>query len=236
MVQTKNRKRIGWFWGSKPLIVAVAALVLMSACTTQPTQSGTPTGTTAGTTVANPTSAPAAVSPTQVRTPAPTAAVVGTPVASASGQCAASPVKGFGKVYSENPNVARPLGCAQEPEKVVSMAGQTFQHGFLYWRGDIRQIYAIFDTGRWVAYPDTWNEGDPSPSVGTPAPPGAFEPVRGFGKVWRDGAGVRTALGWATAGERGFNGAAEPFEQGFMVATDNEGIFVLFAAGTWLRF
>ncbi|MDP2659600.1 MAG: hypothetical protein Q8R28_02570 [Dehalococcoidia bacterium] len=218
------------------LIVAVAALVLMSACTTQSTPAGTPSGTKAEAIVATPTSAPAPVSPTQVRTPVPTAALIGTPVTSPTGPCATSPGKAFGKVYSENPNVGRPLGCAQEPEKGASMAEQTFQKGFMYWRGDIRQIYVILDAGRWVAYPDTWNEGDPSPSVGTPTPPETVEPIRGFGKVWRDGPAVRTGLGWATERERGFNGLVQPFEQGVMIGTDKGVIFVLFGSGAWLRF
>jgi len=248
VVQMKNRRRTGWFAGDRRVIMAVAALVLMSACTTQPDPSGTPIGTKAEATVttptgnraetpvATPTPVPAASSPAQVRAPVPTAPNVGNSAASTAGQCATLPVKGLGKVYSENPNVAQPLGCAKEPERVASMAEQTFQKGLMYWRGDNRQIYVILDTGRWAAYPDTWNEGDPSPSVGTPTPPGTVEPVRGFGKVWRDGPGVRTALGWANVGERGFDGLVQPFEQGIMIESDRRVIFVLFAAGTWLRF
>jgi uncharacterized protein with LGFP repeats len=42
--------------------------------------------------------------------------------------------------------------------------------------------------------------------------------VRGFGKVWREGTGVkvRERLGWATAPEKGAPGAYQQFEKGEM--------------------
>ena len=48
-----------------------------------------------------------------------------------------------------------------------------------------------------------------SPRVVVRQPPkGLVEPVRGFGKVWREGTGarVRERLGWATATEKGATG------------------------------
>jgi hypothetical protein len=44
-------------------------------------------------------------------------------------------------------------------------------------------------------------DGTPEPSI--TAPSGLHVPVRGFGKVWREGTGakVRERLGWATAPE-----------------------------------
>lgn len=132
--------------------------------------------------------------------------------------------------------MARALGCAREPEKQAQMAEQPFQKGFMYWRSDTRQIYVVMNTGRWAAYPDTWNEGDPNPLVGGTPPAGALEPTRGFGKVWREQSGVRDSLGWATVQERGFNGVVEPFANGTMLWTDQRVVFVLFSDGTWLRF
>jgi hypothetical protein len=35
-------------------------------------------------------------------------------------------------------------------------------------------------------------------------PPGLYQPIRGFGKLWRTHPEVRDRLGWATAPEQGF--------------------------------
>lgn len=177
-------------------------------------------------------------SPASTLTPTPTVApgVVPTATVTATVQCPIAPVRGFGKVYRENPNVARALGCALDPEKGEYLAEQIFQKGYMFWRNDTRQIYVIMDTGRWAVYPDTWNEGDPSPSLGGAPPAGTMEPVRGFGKVWRERKEVREALGWATAPERGLNGAWEPFSKGAMLWSDRRVIFVLLSDGAWLRF
>ncbi len=205
--------------------VVLAAVLVLISCVQQP-QGATATPARTPSPGTQPTTPPA------VTAPGPTSV----PTAPSTAQCPVSPVRAFGKVYSENPNVARALGCAQQPEKGVYMAEQQFQKGFMYWRSDTRQIYAIMDSGRWAVYPDTWNEGDPSPSVGTPAPSGATEPVRGFGKVWREQSGVRDGLGWGTSQERGFDGVIEPFANGAMLWTDKRIIFVLLLDGAWLRF
>ena len=44
----------------------------------------------------------------------------------------------------------------------------------------------------------------------TIAPPeGRYQPIRGFGKVWRENPQVREQLGWAIAPEQGFEGALQ---------------------------
>lgn len=234
------------------LVVLVLAACTPPAPTATPA-AATPTGAApltsppspAGTQTA-PTGAPATASP--ARTAAPTsAAPPATPTASAAAAavptatapalpCLVLPVRAFGKVYTDNPNVARALGCAREAEKAMLLAEQPFQKGFMYWRSDSRQIHAIMDTGLWVAFPDTWNEGDPSPSLGTPVPAGLVEPGRGFGKVWRDRPEVRDGLGWATNREQGYDGFVQAFTNGTMIWSDRRMTWVLFSDGTWLRF
>ena len=54
-------------------------------------------------------------------------------------------------------------------------------------------------------------------SGGETPPAGLVEPVRGFGKVWRENPAVRQALGWATAPENGEQAQVVRFERGVMV-------------------
>jgi hypothetical protein len=62
-------------------------------------------------------------------------------------------------------------------------------------------IFAFQDTGQVLHYPDTWTTGDPEDDPGLDPPEGLHQPVRGFGKVWREYAGLRDQLGWATMPE-----------------------------------
>lgn len=176
----------------------------------------------------------ATVTPTVVATRAATVMPPAAPVSGAG--CPSRPVRGFGKVYSENPNVARQLGCPLEPEKGVLSAELFFQQGYMFWRSDTRQIYAVMNSGRWAVYPDTWTEADPTPVPTATPPAGLAGPVRGLGKVWRERKEVRDGLGWATGPERGFDGAVQPFDKGTMLWSDGRFIFALFSDGTWLRF
>src|SRR5205814_10439553 len=78
-------------------------------------------------------------------------------------------------------------------------------------------IYVFCDDGTFQQFDDTWREGQPASGGETP-PRGLLEPVRGFGKVWREGTGarVRERLGWATSPEKGGNGAYQRFQRGEM--------------------
>ena len=68
------------------------------------------------------------------------------------------------------------------------------------------------------------------------APAGYFQPKRGFGKVWRNVLGVRSALNWGTIEERGFNGSVSPSRAGMMIYSPSGGIYVLYGDGRWERF
>lgn len=220
------------------MVLVLVSIVALSACAQQ--QAATPTPFVNGAAGAQPTpsvaqASPTAAPPLATPTVAPASALPAS-TAPAVGQCSIALARPFDRVYSDNPNVARALGCATEREKPLFIAEQPFQKGFMYWRSDTRQIYAIMDTGRWAVFPDTWNEGDPSPSLGTPVPSGLVEPGRGFGKVWREQKAVRDALGWATDSEMGFDGVLQPFSNGTLLWSDRRIVWVLFSDGTWLRF
>ncbi|MBC7237497.1 MAG: hypothetical protein H5T69_16770, partial [Chloroflexi bacterium] len=150
--------------------------------------------------------------------------------------CAITPVLGFGRIWSTYPAVRSKLGCATEPEKGVWMAEESFQGGVMFWRQDLNLIYVLYNSGAWQSFPDTWASGQPEFDPAIVPPPGFYQPVRGFGKVWRENSAVRNGLGWATTQERGFFGSVQPFTGGLMLWSNAKGIFVLYNDGRWERY
>ncbi|HQE91173.1 MAG TPA: hypothetical protein PLH19_06415 [Anaerolineae bacterium] len=72
-------------------------------------------------------------------------------------------------------------------------------------------IYVFYDggVGAWSAFTDEWDEGEPIDDPGIVPPPGFYQPIRGFGLVWREQLNVRARLGWATASEQGYDTAVQ---------------------------
>lgn len=141
--------------------------------------------------------------------------------------CSTPPGGGFAAVYNSDPTLASQIGC---PLGVISFAtaSQTYQLGEMLWMaGPPQAIYALFSTGRFQRYDDTFNAAVDPASGGETAPAGLIAPVRGFGKVWRTFAEVH-ALGWAMTDEMGGQSTAQVFERGQMVYFPQRGmIFVL---------
>jgi hypothetical protein len=94
------------------------------------------------------------------------------------------------------------LGCPRAEAIEVDAARQPFEHGWLLWRRDVNLIYGLEPDQSWFFTGDTWRDGDPSDDPAIIPPNGLYQPVRGFGKVWREESGVRESLGWATAEEQ----------------------------------
>jgi len=176
--------------------------------------------------------APPSPTPISPRTPPATATAGSAPSAPA---CPIMPVRGFGLVYRTHPEVAAKLGCASASEIGAPATSQRFEHGLMVRRDDVRQIFVIRDSGAWAVYPDTYENGEPLADVGTP-PPGRLVPIDGLGKLWRQQAGLRQALGWATAAPRAVSGAYEQFAAGTMLWTSDRIIYALYADGTWQSF
>jgi hypothetical protein len=119
------------------------------------------------------------------------------------------PIRGFGTVWANHPEVQGELGCAYQGELPATVAQQNFEHGQMidvigsygYYGSNFKTIYVLFDDGTTQSFPDNFVDGSPEPSI--TAPPGLYVPVHGFGKVWREGTGarVRERLGYATAPE-----------------------------------
>ncbi len=85
------------------------------------------------------------------------------------------------------------------------------------WRGDAGLIYVFFNDGTWQSFADTFEEGMPESDPNFSPPPGRMQPLRGFGKVWRENADVREQLGWALAKESGGSAQVQEFERGAMI-------------------
>ncbi len=140
--------------------------------------------------------------------------------------CTTPPSGGFATVYNGDPTLAAQLGC---PLGVISFASasQTYQAGEMIWMaGPPQAIYALFSTGRFTRYDDTFNASVDPASGGETAPAGLIVPVRGFGKIWRTFAEVH-ALGWATSDELGGQSTAQIFERGQMVYLPQRGMIVV---------
>ena len=68
------------------------------------------------------------------------------------------------------------------------------------------------------------------------APVGALVPERAFGKLWREQAPVRQALGWATGADESLPGAVEEFDGGLMLWTGDRIVYALYDDSSWQSF
>ena len=95
----------------------------------------------------------------------------------------------------------------------IQVAEEVFEHGRMFWVSPTKQFWVMVTTGPATA---------PGRSSTTPlstvsrrshsivAPDGKYQPVRGFGKLWRENQTVHDALGWGTTPEFGY-----PSEYGY---------------------
>jgi hypothetical protein len=94
-----------------------------------------------------------------------------------------------------------PEACPMGEPLISAAAEQPFERGFMIWFEATHAIY-IFDwDGRWQQFVDTFVEGQPENDPAISPPPGLYQPVRGFGKVWREHPQVQDQLGWALGRE-----------------------------------
>jgi hypothetical protein len=197
---------------------AVAALAVDKPVTATPqpdTPTAPPTQTPRPTSTLRPTSTPRpTVTPLPTATPASACPAVSGPFAALGAQ------------------LQNRLGCTQGGAYTTNAAEERFQNGRMIWREDNDRIYAFYSNGQWESHRDTWNEGDPNYSCGTPSTPPT--PLRGFGRAWCNFASIRNGLGNATEGERGLGITVQNFANGAIVRTDNQ-TFVLYNDGSWER-
>ncbi|MFQ6102407.1 MAG: hypothetical protein ACE5OS_14435 [Anaerolineae bacterium] len=103
--------------------------------------------------------------------------------------------------------------CPSSEASPTWAAEQPFEHGRMLWleKADADNpvlegvIFVFYADGRCERHDDTWTEGMPESDPAFVPPAGLLQPIRGFGKLWRENADVRDRLGWATAPEQGFD-------------------------------
>lgn len=148
-----------------------------------------------------------------------TATATGMPGTGGQPSLCLPPLGGFGSAYTSNVSLNPMLGCSQGGTLNYGAAVQKFERGMMiYMATTPAVIYVVYNNGRWSQYADTFVDGTDPVSGGEMAPSGLFEPIRGFGKVWRNNADVRGGLGWATGTETGTTATVLYFERGQMIA------------------
>ena len=104
--------------------------------------------------------------------------------------------------------VPAPARCPAAATLRTTGVYQRFERGFMIW---LRQpdgattVLAFLDGGELRRATDLWAEGMPESDPSIIPPAGLFQPVRGFGKVWREDADLRARLGWAVAPEQSYD-------------------------------
>jgi hypothetical protein len=163
----------------------------------------------------------ASPTPTPPPTPVPTA----TPIPATPAPLSAEPPAGLFRPrgplatsWEADADLQARIGWAiTEDPAPINMAQQVFATGMMLWREDIRSIYVLSDDGRWTLHPDTFVEGEPESDPSLSPPAGYLQPIRGFGKVWRENADVRERLGWARSREGSVVGMIQEFERGVLI-------------------
>jgi hypothetical protein len=139
--------------------------------------------------------------------------------------CPAEPVRGFGQVWRDHPEVSQLLGCPftdfRRDEHATRAAVQTFEHGWMLWLetdtvANVDPIYIFYaDNSSYSRFGDR-----PLADAHAYAPTeaGFYKVGDRFARVyWEEiGADGRQRLGRATAEARDSQGAFQEFEQGRM--------------------
>ncbi len=90
----------------------------------------------------------------------------------------------------------------------IQVAEQLFEHGRMFWLQPTDQIWVMKITGEgrgtWEIYQNDFVDGEPESDPSLVPPEGRYQPVRGFGKLWRESGNLRQELGWGVTPEFGY--------------------------------
>ena len=146
--------------------------------------------------------------------------------------CARPVGERFGGIWNV---VKTRLGCPLNDAHAEYGAAKGFERGYMLWRDGQDLVYVLYKDGESVIVYDKFREGVDPEKIGYSPPPGLQEPIRGFGKVWREHLGGPTAqIGWAIEHEYvAPNLVVQDFEYGMIFWEDGVGNRVFFSSGHW---
>lgn len=102
-----------------------------------------------------------------------------------------------------------PPACPASPPIPTLMQAEYFERGVMMWTQWNDTIFVVHEDNlmpHWEQYPNQWFSDMPLNDPTLTAPPDLYQPVRGFGLIWRmEGQAAR--LGWATEQEFGVDNA-----------------------------
>jgi len=112
----------------------------------------------------------------------------------------------------------------------IIVAEQVFEGGRMFYLDPVQRIWVMIDadvddaedSGEWLVFEDTWQEGEPESDPSIVAPDGLHQPIRGFGKIWRENPDIREALGWGLDPEIGHLTRYRFFEGEMVEGDDGE--------------
>ena len=106
----------------------------------------------------------------------------------------------------------------------IYVAEQRFEGGWMFWLQPNGQIWLLSadesDRNIWSVYDDTFIEGEVEFDPQIVAPENRHQPIRGFGKLWRENLEVRQELGWALSTEIGHTTRYEYHQGGHLDAAN----------------
>ena len=147
--------------------------------------------------------------------------------------CALRPADPFATVYMDRA-VAGKLHCPTAGARSSKSAYQPFERGLMFWRAHEQAVYVLDAGGGWIRYPDAWDDTQPQANPDLVPPAGLLQPVRGFGKVWRERlGGPGASTGWALAEEQSFEMLYQSFVDGQMFVGPRGEVYLLYADSTW---
>lgn len=147
-----------------------------------------------------------------------------------------------------------PSGCPFAPSTVTQGVYQEFERGYMFWDGSARQIYVLFNDGLtpyWTRFDDTFYEGQgqfplapwKDPAIDAQAPMNLHQPVRGFGRLWRNEDNnltkgtVRGRVGWGTIEEIPYSLKKQTRQDGTLFLNTPDGrVFQLTPGGMWMLY
>jgi hypothetical protein len=90
----------------------------------------------------------------------------------------------------------------------IQVAEEVFEHGRIFWIQPRKQMWVMYDNGQgsgeWQVFDDTYVDGEPASDPSIVPPEGKYQPLRGFGKLWREHQEIKDKLGFGLTPEFGY--------------------------------